>query len=66
MPKSEYRCQKCHFQFSLTKPQPVDCPKCNHNYVDWINYREVLNWLYLNDSYFKENGYAVPKIRTGE
>ncbi len=52
IPISKYKCQKCGFCFELPNPQPVDCPECKHHYVDWLNYEEVLKYLYENDPDF--------------
>ncbi len=28
----------CKHQLEETAPGPVDCPKCHHMYIDWINW----------------------------
>jgi hypothetical protein len=53
VPVSEYKCQKCDFLFQRDSSGQVVCPKCESNYVDWTNYKEVLNWLYRHDPDFK-------------
>jgi rRNA maturation endonuclease Nob1 len=45
IPRSKYRCQKCEFYFENERPGPTICPKCGHNYVDWLNHIEVLKAL---------------------
>lgn len=40
----KYRCQKCGYRFEKEKPGPVECPKCSHLYIDWLNFKEVLIW----------------------
>jgi len=41
----KYRCQKCGHRFEIEKPGPVNCPKCGHLYIDWLNFKEVLRKL---------------------
>ena len=37
---AEFRCRKCQYHWRA-KPDPVACPKCEHTYVDWLNYEEM-------------------------
>jgi rRNA maturation endonuclease Nob1 len=40
-----YRCQKCRHCFEKSKPGPVVCNNCGHLYIDWLNFKEVLESL---------------------
>lgn len=33
-----YRCLRCSHEWE-GKPGPVECPRCGHLYVKWINYQ---------------------------
>ena len=39
VPLAQYECYKCKYAWEH-KPGPVTCPKCNHYYVKWVNYKE--------------------------
>jgi len=34
------KCMRCSYEFS-GKTGPMKCPKCNHLYVEWLNYQEM-------------------------
>lgn len=55
IPVSKYRCQKCGFKFERETPEQVVCPvpECKSNYVDWLNSKEVLDWLHNRHVDFK-------------
>jgi rubrerythrin len=36
---AHYRCLKCGHEWKQT-PTMVDCPKCRHLYIKWVNYNE--------------------------
>lgn len=38
--KCQYRCQSCGHKFDRDNPGPVECPKCQHFYIDWLNSAE--------------------------
>ena len=37
---AEFLCLKCNFKWK-SNPGPIQCPKCNHLYVKWLNYKEM-------------------------
>lgn len=39
MNEAFYKCLKCGYEWK-GKPGPVECPKCYHLYVKWVNYEE--------------------------
>jgi len=44
--KAEFQCLSCKHQWE-DKPGPIECPKCNHIYVKWLNYKKMekeLKW----------------------
>lgn len=48
IPKSKFKCQRCLFGFEFDKPPGfIHCPKCGNEYVDWLNYVEVLKAMGL-------------------
>tara|TARA_Y100000310_G_C20133115_1_gene556773 strand:+ start:328 stop:489 length:162 start_codon:yes stop_codon:yes gene_type:complete len=38
--KAHYRCQECGTDW-WDDPKPVECPKCDYLYIDWLNYKEL-------------------------
>jgi len=48
---AHFRCQKCKHMWK-TKPGPVTCPSCEHDYIDWLNWEEVVKWS--RQKYLKE------------
>ncbi len=34
---AEFICLKCKYRWK-SDPGPTQCPKCNHDYVKWVNY----------------------------
>jgi DNA-directed RNA polymerase subunit RPC12/RpoP len=42
MTLAHYRCMKCSYEWHAN-PGPVECPKCRHLYVLWVNY-ESRKW----------------------
>ena len=40
MEQPTYECCKCDYRWSQPKTGPTECPICQHNYLDWINYEE--------------------------
>jgi DNA-directed RNA polymerase subunit RPC12/RpoP len=53
--KCKYRCQRCGHDFERRLPGAVNegCPRCHHQYVDWLNSSEVLMFLHKFDPDFK-------------
>lgn len=35
----EYKCKVCKFKFKW--PHPGPCQRCGHDYVEWLNYKEI-------------------------
>ncbi len=64
MIKPEYRCQNCDFHFTLERPRPTICPRCNYNYIDWLNSEEVLDFIWNNVPYYIEHGYSKQKSKS--
>ena len=46
--KPKYKCmnKKCNFEFETKKPMMVVCNVCGSEYVEWVNYKEILEELY--------------------
>ena len=38
--KAEYKCKKCHYEWKAI-PDTVECPKCHHFYIKWVNYEKM-------------------------
>jgi len=55
MIRCTYQCQKCAFQFARPKPMPIRCPKCASIYVDWLNYKDVIQYLLEHDKEYREH-----------
>ena len=36
---ARFRCWKCKFEW-VSKSGPCVCPRCEHEYIDWLNYKE--------------------------
>ncbi len=59
-PDCKYRCQKCDFRWHGYRKDPTPpafyidsssggvgatiCPKCGHEYIDWVNYESFAEW----------------------
>ena len=55
---SKYKCRECGFQWEGYRKDPGTgriakesggagmtlCPKCDHNYIDWLNYESYASW----------------------
>ena len=41
--KASYKCDKCGYKWN-SNPKQTICPKCNHLYVEWLNYKEWRTW----------------------
>jgi hypothetical protein len=39
--EARYKCDKCEHEFSVSPPEPMDCPICDSRYVTWLNYEET-------------------------
>jgi len=37
---AKYKCMNCGYRYE-SQPCPTQCPKCNHLYVKWMNYKEM-------------------------
>lgn len=37
---AEYRCFRCDHEWT-GNAGPVECPKCGHHYVKWLNYEQM-------------------------
>lgn len=35
--KAEYLCESCKY-FWIQQCRPLNCPKCKHEYVTWVNH----------------------------
>lgn len=45
---AKFRCLKCGYEWEDIQG-PTQCPKCNHLWVKWVNYKYMkkkLNWNY--------------------
>jgi DNA-directed RNA polymerase subunit RPC12/RpoP len=36
---AHYKCLKCGYEWTTT-PKLVECPKCGHLYVKWVDYNK--------------------------
>jgi Zn finger protein HypA/HybF involved in hydrogenase expression len=41
----KFRCMQCKHYFENEKTGQTRCPKCDSQYVEWLNYIEVLKFL---------------------
>ena len=41
--KAKYKCLGCKYEW-FGEPGPVECPKCSHIWVKWVNYEEWRKW----------------------
>jgi len=48
-PLAEYQCERCQYEFKSAEAGMVRCPKCNSNYVKWVNHQEFMDWVWEND-----------------
>ncbi len=39
--KARFKCQKCDHTWEEEHKGMTQCPRCNHLYVDWLNYEEM-------------------------
>lgn len=37
---AKFKCMACEYQFE-TRPGPLNCFKCGHIFVEWLNWEEV-------------------------
>ena len=35
----------CKYVFKMDKPRMVICPKCQHDYITWLNFDALMKWL---------------------
>ncbi len=38
---AKHKCQKCGHEWE-GRPGPTKCPKCNHLYITWLNYKDFI------------------------
>ena len=50
-----YQCMKCKTLFEATITGAVRCPRCEHIYVEWLNYKAVINHLMKTDKEYRES-----------
>jgi len=41
-----FKCMKCGYYFENPIPGPTKCKKCGHLYVEWLNAKEVLDYIH--------------------
>lgn len=55
---AQYRCLGCGFEW-LGEPGPVECPKCHHVYVKWVNFAQVQLIKYMIEHNYQIDMDAV-------
>lgn len=57
----KYQCRRCSRFFQSEKPHMVSCPYCGHQYVKWLNYQEIVDYLMRNDAEYITSYNQVTK-----
>jgi len=40
--RPKYKCRNCGHEFERPEPGPAECERCDHLYVDWLNWKEIM------------------------
>lgn len=51
---AKYKCNGCSHEFEHP-PKPTQCPKCGHEYVDWVNFKD---WQRAYENHQKNRAFV--------